>query len=342
MNNPYSSQEPIFDGKMFYGREEELNEIGAFIRGNQSVSIIGPKKIGKTSLMLHLIQPETLGALGLAEGYLFVYIDCQALSGRRQEEIFANFCSQIAEALQAQGLEPEPALTSAINHPTWLKVEVALRRLNQRGFRVVLILDGFECLTMNPNLGVKFYNGLRSAAGRLRLVYITGSTRPLIELTYFDSPEEILSSPFFNIFAQVYLGFLSGIDAGKLIRIPMEAAGIFVSEQLERFIYQLVGGHPLGLQIACSHAWDSPEDFQKIELRTVQDLEAHFQSDWHNLSLVEKDILGRFFEAGIHADTIPDLMITLRDLTRKCLLIRTGESYEYPSKAWAEYVSAHI
>ena len=49
MNNPYVSRGPVREPAMFYNREHELNEIAAFLRGNQSISIVGPRKIGKTS-----------------------------------------------------------------------------------------------------------------------------------------------------------------------------------------------------------------------------------------------------------------------------------------------------
>ena len=341
MNNPYTSRGPLQDARMFFGRANDLNEIGAYLHGNQSVSIVAPRKIGKTSLLLHLMRPETMAALGIGRENLFAYIDCQALSTSRQDEIFANFCTEIAAALHTHKLEPELSLKSAVTTPTWSAFEFALRKLIQRGLRVVLMLDEFEQLTMNPHMDVSFYNALRAAAGRLRLVFLTASAQPLIELTYFDSSKKILSSPFFNIFAQVYLGLLSETEARELIRTPMEAAGMAVSSQLEDFIYQLVGGHPLALQIACFHAWENPEDLPKIELQTKQELEAHFQYYWHNLSPAEQEVLRHPAEAGLQEGGNPALAVVLRGLTRKCLLVRSGGSYSYPSKAWAEFVSAH-
>lgn len=340
MNNPYASRGPLQDAAMFYGRANDLNEIGAFLHGNQSVSIVGPRKIGKTSLMLHLMRDETMAALGIGGKNLFVYIDCQALSDDRQDEILAHFCTEVAAALCIQNLEPEPALKAAVSKPTWSAFEVGLRRLNQRGLRVVLMLDEFEQLSMNPQVNVNFYNALRSAAGRLRLVFLTGSARPLVELTYLDRSKKILSSPFFNIFAQLFLGLLSETEAGNLIRTPMEAAGIVVSSRLEDFIYQLVGRHPLALQIACFHAWDNPDDLYNIELHTMHELEAHFQYEWRNLSPSERDVLHHPAEVGLPEAGNPALKIVVRDLIQKCLLVQTDGSYRYPSKAWAEFVSA--
>lgn len=342
MENPYISRGPLQVSRMFFGRVDERNEIEAFLNGNQSVSIIGPHKIGKTSLMLHLMHAETRTATGIGRGNLFVYINCQALSNSRQDEIFAHFYTEVSTTLPTQSLAPEPALKAAVSKPNRSVFEGAVRSLNQRGLRVVLLLDEFEQLTKNPQVNVNFYNALRSAAGRLRLVFITGSARPLIELTCFDSSKKILSSPFFNIFAQVFLSQLSQREAGNLIRTPMEAAGIIVSSRLEDFIYQLAGGHPLALQIACFHAWDNPEDLQNIERKTLQELEEHFQYDWQNLSPLERDVLRDPVAAGLQEAGNPALRTLLRELTRKCLLVQGDGSYKYPSKAWANFVSAQL
>ena len=59
MINPYVSRGPVRNAEMFFGRRQELNEITAFLRGNQSISIVGPRKIGKTSLLYHLMRAST-------------------------------------------------------------------------------------------------------------------------------------------------------------------------------------------------------------------------------------------------------------------------------------------
>jgi len=342
MSNPYTSRGPLHDARLFHGRTHDLNEIGSYLSGNQSVSIVGPRKIGKTSLLLHLMRAETMAAFQIGEENLFVYIDCQALSSGRYDELIIHFCAEIASALRARDMEPEPALKDAVSKPTRSAFEGALRRLNQRGLRVVLMLDEFEQLTLNPQVDVNFYNALRSAAGRLRLVFLTASARPLIELTYSDRSQKILSSPFFNIFAQVFLGLLSETEARNLIRAPMEAGGIMVSAQLVEFIYELVGGHPLALQIACFHAWGGPDDLHRIERLTTQELDAHFHYYWHNLSPAERDALRQVPEADSRANNDPGLRVVFRSLIQKCLLVQARGSYRYPSKAWAEFVSAHL
>ena len=253
MNNPYTSRGSLHNGKMFFGRMHDLNEIGAFIHGKQSVSIVGPRKIGKTSLMLHLMRAETMAALQISGNeHLFVYIECQVLTNSQHDEIFIHIYTEIAAALRAQDLEPEPALKAAVSKPTRSAFEGALRKLNQRVLNVVIMLDEFEQLTLNPQVDVNFYNMLRSATSRLRLVFLTASAQPLIDLTYSDHSQKILSSPFFNIFAQMFLSLLSESESRSLIRAPMKNAGVTIDAGLEDFIYQLFGGIHLPFKLRVS------------------------------------------------------------------------------------------
>jgi len=325
---------------MFYGRASELTEISNFLRGNQSVSIVGPHEIGKTSLMMHLMQTESKASLGIGNEHLFAFIDCHALSGCLQSELITFLCKAVANVLHTSDLEAEPALKDVISNPTWFTFEVALHKLNLRGLKIVLILDDFEQLTQNLQLDLHFYNALRSLAGRFQLAYLTCSTQPLVAITNFNDSKTVLSSPFFNIFTQINLGLLSEAEAREMIRKRKEAAGVIVSSQLEDFIYQLVGGHPLALQVACSQAWDNPQDLRRIEAQTRQELEPHFHNYWRNLSQAERDFLQHPFETRMRADSDPSRRIVLRDLTRKCLLVQIDGSYRYPSKAWADFVGS--
>jgi Cdc6-like AAA superfamily ATPase len=207
---------PDVDPDLSAARKDELDEIAAFLRGNQSVAIVGPAQAGKTTLLRHLSHPALWPSVGLGEDNLFVYIDCATLQDRSYDQIFGLFASGMATALEQRLLAPEPALDIAMARPARLSWEAAIRRLNQRGQRIALILDDFENLSSNPHIGVGFFNVLRSMTARYQLVLLTASTRPLIDLTYTGCPEEIVSSPFFNIFASVSLAPLpsSGTPQG--------------------------------------------------------------------------------------------------------------------------------
>jgi hypothetical protein len=186
------------------------------------------------------------------------------------------------------------------------------------------------------------FNALRSAAGRFQLVFLTASVRPLIELTYSGRSRNILSSPFFNIFAQQFLGLLPEEEARQLIREPARRAGVAFSPVTEDFLYNLAGGHPLALQVACFHACEvaAEADPTEIEHRTKRELEAHFQYYWQNLTPAERDALDHISEVASYASNESTLRGILRNLVQKCLLIAEGGgTYRYPSRLWADFVA---
>jgi hypothetical protein len=329
---------------MFFGRVHELQEIVAFLNGNQSVSVVGPRKIGKTSLLFHLLRSQTRAAIGLKDENLLVYLDCEVLGSGSHEEIFGALAAEIAAALDERGLPSEAELENAQERPSRLSFERAVRKLNQRGLRVVLVLDEFERLSTNPSLDVNFFNALRSAAGRFQLAYVTASAQPLIQLTYSGRSQEILSSPFFNIFAPVHLGLLPEAEARQAICAPSERDWIGFPKTVEDLIYDLVGGMPLGIQVAGFHAWellhsDPTPDLAEIERRTLQELTPHFEYYWHNLSLSEQDALRRIQDVAMRASSDTTLRTLLRDLVQKCLLTHEGGAYRYPYRAWSAFVS---
>lgn len=339
MNNPYISRGPVRDGDLFFGRGHELQEISAFLQGNQSVSIVGPRKIGKTSLLFQLIRPETRVSLMLEQQFLFVYLDCEVLGDSDHSEIFGVFASEMEIALEEQGFDPEPAIERAISHPTRISFETAVRKLNRRDICIVIILDEFERLSANSKLNVNFFNALRSAAGRFQLVYLTASTKPLIHLTYVKNQEEILSSPFFNIFAHLHLGLLSQAEAEQLIEVPAQSHGNPFSQDENSFVYELAGGHPFILQVACFHLFSSKGNLLTLEETVRQELQAHYEYYWRNLTPIEQSTLMRLQVLSLDQESDTTIVSVLRDLSQKCLIIEQDGTYQYFSRSWQTFVS---
>jgi tRNA A-37 threonylcarbamoyl transferase component Bud32 len=337
--NPYLSRGPVRLQEMFFGRTRELREIANFLKGNQSVSVVGPRKIGKTSLLFHLMRPRVSEELGLAAGILICYLDGEVLGDETATEVFQQFAAEIRSEVEARGLPEESALESACHSPSRLAFEAAIRALNRRGLQVVLILDEFERLSANAQLDVNFFNALRSIAGRFQLVFLTISTRPLIELTYSNRSQEILSSPFFNIFAPIFLGPLPETDARDLIHKPSERAGKPFPLPIQNFLMEYSGGHPLILQVACFHAFTLSVFRDEIERRTAQEMRAHFEYSWRNLNEEQKRILVDLPKGRDRPPGTTSGNTAFRDLEFQCLIRQAQGRYEYASKAWADFIA---
>ena len=107
MDDPYHFKDPGQGSSMFLGREEELREIASFIKGNQSVSIMGPRGIGKTSLLLHLMRAETAADLGF-EGTLLAYLDCEKFPARRRRSSLASAWEWLLHSLIRVSSQSQP------------------------------------------------------------------------------------------------------------------------------------------------------------------------------------------------------------------------------------------
>jgi hypothetical protein len=337
--NPYLSRGPVRSQEMFFGRQGELREIANFLKGNQSVSIVGPRKIGKTSLLFHLMRPRVSEYLGIAAGTLICYWDCEVLGGESAAEVFQQFVAELRAEVESRGLPEEPALETACVSPSRLAFEDAVRALNRRGLQVVMILDEFERLSANPQLDVNFFNALRSIAGRFQLVFLTASASPLIDLTYSGRSQENLSSPFFNIFAPVFLGLLPEKDARDLIFQPSRRAGKPFPLEIQNFLYEYSGGHPLILQVACFHAFTLSVCRDEIQRRTFQEMQAHFEYSWRNLTEEQKRVLRELHKNPARPPDTAMGITVFRDLETKCLIRPADGRYEFTSKAWADFVA---
>ena len=337
--NPYSSRTPVRSSEMFFGRSHELLEIAQFLRGNQSVSLVGPPGIGKTSLLLQLTRRHTAAELGLWNGSLVSYVDCAALEEESSQGVLHHFAAILMAEMESRSLPEEVELRKATASPSRLAFESAVRALNRRGLQLVFLLDHFERLSANPRVDLPFLNALRSAAGRFRLAYLTATARPLIDLTYSDRSGEILSSPFFNIFAPLHLGLLPEKDARELIQKPAQRTGRPFSMDLCNFLYGLAGGHPLILQTACCHAVERPDDRAGVEERTIREIKPYIENIWRNLTEIEKRTLlgavGMSFSNSVaESDTA-----VLGRLERQCLLIQENGKYKSPGKVWMDFLT---
>ena len=60
MPNPYAAGGMVTDPKMFFGREDILRTITTRLAKKQSTSVVGQRRIGKSSLLYHVAHPAQL------------------------------------------------------------------------------------------------------------------------------------------------------------------------------------------------------------------------------------------------------------------------------------------
>ena len=334
-DNPFFHRGAIRRVEEFVGREAEIAQTLDLLRNGQSVSLIGPRRIGKSSLLLHLGQPTVRAAHRLDPPHsLFVMLDCQELAGSPPEEVYELMLDGLLEAATVAGL----ALETAGQPGTYRALDRALQQVYAQGVSVVVLLDEFELLAANQHLTPYFFARLRGLTTKYGLAYLTASQRPLFAIT---AEEAVLSSPFFNIFVTVPLGLFSEVEAHELFARRLSRTAVTFPDELTRYLMWLVGRHPFFLHIAGYHAMQAliarearpvaqPADFALPLLDGPIEVEAesHLGYLWQNLTPEEQHVLA-----------ITDGPLeSLRQLEQQCLLERSDGQYRYSSELLRRFV----
>jgi hypothetical protein len=342
-SNPFFHRGPIRGRSYFYGRELETGQLLSLLNNGQSASLVGQRRIGKSSLLFHIRTPEILAQHGIRpENILLVYIDCGGLSGLDQPELYRVLLEEVADTLVDSQVQAEwPAGHLADQAPmTYRRFERALRELARQNWRLVFLLDEFDLMSSNPQLDPDFFSGLRALAARYPVAYVTASKAPLLELTY--SNRSTLSSPFFNIFATLRLGLLSEDAARDLLAGLAAKEGVQFDQRTLDLLLDLAGRHPLFLQIAGYHAFEiqatregplTDEDRSELRRQFMTSAAGHLGYYWQNLRLEEQQILATLPSSGTQR---PDL---IRRLTDACLVVQVGDEQHPFCSALQDYIS---
>ncbi|MCP5098356.1 MAG: AAA family ATPase [Chloroflexi bacterium] len=332
IDNPFYHRGAIRRAEDFYGRTAEVNQILGLLRNGQSVSLIGPRRIGKSSLLLHLCRAETRATLKLEPpNTLFVLIDCQEFGGSPPEELYEALLTGLLDVAEDAGIE----IKNTQSPGTYRSLDRALHQVSKNGVSVVVLLDEFELLAANEHLTPYFFARLRGLTTKYGLAYLTASQRPLFAIT---AEEEILSSPFFNIFVTLPLGMFAHDEAKHMLNNRIQRSQYNFSEALIDYLIFLVGPHPFFLHVAAYHAYnalaqgtslESTDSLHQIDSPIEIEANSHLGYLWYNLTTEEQ-----------YALAIADGPIdSLRLLEQQCLLRRNEDNkYIYTNDILRRFV----
>ena len=335
IENPFFHRGPIRDPDYFYNRQKEAKRALQMLGKRQSVSVTGPRKIGKTSLLFYISQPQVMHKHGIDPSqYLFAYTNCEDLGRLNRDVLYALLVGEIAEQAGRQGHHmaiPE----RPISH---LEFERAIGNVFRQNRTLILLFDEFELLGQNRSLGFEFFSGLRALTTRFDIAYLTVSRRPLLVLSHTED-----YSPFFNIFVPLKLGLFSQDESRKLIENSLAKARRALPPAVVDSVLELGGGHPFFLQVAGYWALElqeikgSPLEARDIHVlsQSVQgQIESHFAYYWSHLTEKEQYVLA----ALPFAQEEERYREELETLTSLCLIMKENDRYHYFSPLFRDFV----
>jgi hypothetical protein len=238
--NPFSIRAGIRDDAFFHDRKLELGMLRDYLRSRQNCQLVGPRRIGKSSVLL-FIQRHCADWCPTAR---VAYLDlqdprCFTLRGWLGEVAHGFRLPQTPETL--------PDLMEAAED------------LLETGVQPVLCLDEFgEMARRHQEFPREVFLTLR-ACGQRGMSILTAAPQRLSELT--DPRDD--TSPFFNTFPVLPLRAYAPADARAYVEQRRPGVPDFTGQEAER-ILEFAQGHPLALQAACYHVLVARESGENL------------------------------------------------------------------------------
>jgi hypothetical protein len=236
----------------FIGRKREvvriLSQLANPARGSSAIS--GDPRVGKTSLLHYLCEPQVSEGWRLSSTWChFLYIDCQNIAPF-SEEAFWHFTLRELE----QHLRDDKVLNRRVqwlieqSSPDIFDINSLFDEITRANRLVVLMLDEFEWIVENldPN-SPGLLNHLRALLNRPRrgLALLIATRAPLEQLC---AGFRFKGSPFDNAFSAITLLPFSKVEVDELL--DRYQANLSPTER--NYLLQMAGTHPYLVQLT---AW---------------------------------------------------------------------------------------
>ena len=274
MPNPFLFGK-IVTGEHFCNREEEKLLLEENLKGGQSVMIISPRRMGKSSLLA--VVTEHLETLGLRCGRIdyFALNSVSKIVGEtiklcaemilRQENSIERFLAMTGSIFKRTriAIEPSPDVAGFSVKPT-LSLPVEIREsltegliglddfMGKKGKKGVLVMDEFQEIASVDRLEAQaleaeFRTAIQSTKN-LSFAFL-GSQASLLSDMFTDR-----NRPFFQSAKIIKLGSIDRKSLGSYIETRFKSVGFSIENVTG--ILDLVHGHPDYAQRICSHLFD--------------------------------------------------------------------------------------
>jgi transcriptional regulator with XRE-family HTH domain len=240
--SPFCWRTGIRQGDAFFDRETEQDTLRKYLQDRQCCQVVGPRRIGKSSLLRQVERKAGQWDRAAVVAYLDL-----------QDPRCFTLAGWLEHAARQFGL-------STAGGMDLVQFSEGLDDLLRQGCQPMLCLDEFEELTYRRQEFTRdFFAALRSC-GQKPISIITASQNRLRDLTDATDP----SSPFYNIFPPLELGCFTPADAEDFVNL--ERCGVPAFSRLEKKrALEFAGGHPLALQVACFHVLRAKETGTSLE-----------------------------------------------------------------------------
>jgi AAA+ ATPase superfamily predicted ATPase len=368
----------VVSGGDFADRQRELRELGAELDAGQHLFLLSPRRFGKTSLVLALL--ERLRARGALVAYVDVF---RATSAPQLLELMAQTVLGAAEsrperllrlALDLLGrLRPQvgtdaagrPTLTLDLGDsprtPLALQEEVLAlpqRLAQQRRRRLILAFDEFQEIQRFPGAGLE--KAMRSHFQRHDQVsYLFAGSKQSI-LRDMATRER---SPFYKFGRTVTLGPIPAEDFIPFLTARFRRGGLRPGPQALDAVLSAADDIPYNVQRLCHQLWAmrarntdrlTEQDVGQALAAIVEQDSAHFSAAWDRLSLHQRQVLQAVARSGgrsVYATAFltanrlgshSSVQTSLRQLMKEQIVARSDAEYRIADPFFREWISTRL
>lgn len=284
-NNPFTNRAMIKKENEFVGRIRELDDIISRLRGGNSVSVVGERRIGKSSLLYHLFLTgnRRLGDLQKQE-YKFIYLEMHDITTKTPELFIAYIIKNLGLDFKKEDLKANPLIVFT----------ELLEKNKESGLKPILLVDEFDKIVELQHLfNDDFMETLRHICNNGFLTLVTSSRATLRDLTNQGK----LTSPFWNIFSTVNLGEFvvdEHLNEPAIFLTHFWTGELEPTEKEKTWLTFFPSKHPMKLQIISYWILQNRKleyDDYTLSLEIEKEIKSFFRSD------IEK--IGNYFKKNL-------------------------------------------
>ena len=377
MENPFVFGE-VVKGEHFADREDELKTLTLDLAGGQNVLLFSPRRYGKTSLIVRVM--EGLKAKGLICAYVdfFRATSLQSLGKLYADAITRATASKIEEAIrfvrdhfptivpkvvvkghgpaefELDFEAPRRDLEKWLDEIFDLPQQIAQRKRK----RLVVVFDEFQEIS---NLGApgSLERAIRSKIQHHdRVAYVfMGSKRHLLDELFSDK-----ARPLYRIAKPMPLGKIPPEKLSTFIRSRFQSVRIRIAPSEIRRILELTGCHPYYSQQLCHEVYNVAVPGKQVSARHIDEacdqcIQAQsyaYGTIWEGLSNKQRELVvglskvpgGNIYsqefleESGLH--TASSVQTSVGALEKKGLVDRDNGSYILSDVFFVEWIKRKI
>lgn len=358
-------------GRHLVGREKEVKKILSLIGNGQSVVLSGPRRTGKTSVLLEVLR--RLRRRGWFVGNVDIF-------GATTSVDLAEMI--VKTTLKNRGISGERIIGAAKEGIERLRRAVKLKHVTEEGYEIVLSFAGEtrrpadlldEALDFPDTFASKHkkrmclaydeFGDLKKMDGNLIKKMRAKFQRHQSIAYIFSGSQESVMDSLFRDRKEAFYGFATPVELPSISRQAFSRyiKRTFTSENIESSsavisrILDLTEGHPYYTQLLCQVLYYRVRDRKEIKIEQVNDAfeeallmqQSYLEGLWSSLSrtaplqllicrlMASKEGASPYVELN---DTKQNIYYGMRSLLRKGILRKDDGSYELVDPLLSEYL----